>query len=209
MKIKVCGLKYPENIQQISETKPDFMGFIFYKKSPRYCRSSLNKEQLSKLSQATNLVGVFVDEGTENILQTCSHFCLNHVQLHGKETAEQCKELQIAGLKVIKAFSIEKAFDFEILKKYQNYCDYFLFDTKTKLQGGSGKKFNWDLLNRYSLDTPFFLSGGIGIEDLEEIKKIKHPQLFGLDINSRFETEPGLKNHEKIKTFIKNIRDEY
>ena len=131
---------------------------------------------------------------------------LEVIQLHGKESPEFCKQLKQAGFIVIKAFSVDELFDFITLKAFIGSCDLFLFDTKSLLPGGTGKKFNWQLLNNYQLDIPFFLSGGIGPDDLNVIRELSHPQLFGIDINSGFEVSPALKDIEKVGIFISKIR---
>ena len=215
MKIKVCGMKYPQNISEIAALQPDYMGFIFYEKSPRYVLSDPNF-QLSTLNfQLTKKVGVFVNAGIDYIMETITKYNFDFVQLHGTETVEFCKELSKT-VPVIKAFNISKVSDFEQTKLYGNVCNYFLFDTKTDLSpnpspqergvyGGSGQKFDWDILNAYKGDTLFFLSGGISPDDTDRIKEIQHPKLHGVDLNSRFETEPGLKNIGLIELFIKQI----
>ena len=128
------------------------------------------------------------------------------VQLHGHETPEYCKQIKDSGITVFKAFSVDESFDFAILQAYSGFCDYFLFDTKGQLPGGTGQKFNWQLLENYKGDIPFFLSGGIDSNDLEAVLNFRHPQLFGIDINSGFEISPALKDVEKVKSFISGIR---
>ena len=152
-------------------------------------------------------VGVFVDETPEKVLETAQNWNLNVVQLHGHETPEYCSQIKNSGITVFKAFSVDEHFDFNLLYTYSGVCDYFLFDTKGQLPGGTGQKFNWQLLENYIGDVPFFLSGGIGFDDQEAIHNFEHPRWHGIDINSGFEIEPALKNIEKVKNFIFEIRN--
>lgn len=201
MIIKVCGMRDADNIREIENLGIDWMGFIFYSKSPR----AVN-DMLGYIPKKVKRVGVFVDELIEIILETEMLFRLDMVQLHGNESPELCRQLKSTGAKIIKAFSIEDKFPAEKVNEYNGACDYFLFDTKTHLHGGSGKKFNWDVLSDYQGDTPFLLSGGISIDDTEEILAFSHPQFIGIDINSKFEISPALKDVEQIKQFIEKIR---
>jgi len=148
---------------------------------------------------------VFVNSSVEEIILTQIKYKLDYIQLHGNENAEFCKELFLKNIKIIKAFGIDEYFDFSETLEYKPYCSYFLFDTKTESHGGSGKKFDWQILNFNKVGMPFFLSGGIDEEDIEEIKKIKNKNFFAIDINSRFEISPALKNIEKIKLFIDKL----
>lgn len=204
MKIKVCGLKYPENIQSVAELAPDYMGFIFYNKTPRYA-GGLLAGTLSELPQTVIKTGVFVNESLPVINLLIDEYGLNAVQLHGSESPEFCAALK-GKTHVIKAFGINEDFDFEQLKPYAGQVDFFLFDTKTPIHGGSGKTFDWALLDKYQLNVPFFLSGGISLDNLEEIKKIKHPQFYGVDLNSRFEAEPGLKDIRKLEKAFEMLK---
>src|SRR5215470_9454872 len=196
MNIKVCGMKYPENIVALSKLPIQMIGLIFYKKSPRYVEE-LNIKTV-KLPQYIQLVGVFVDEVLKNISNTIIQYDINVVQLHGKESPQLCKELKKQGVIVIKAFPIEEAEDLSLCSSYENICDYFLFDKKTSHYGGSGKKFDWRILSTYRRKTPFFLSGGIDKNDIEAIKQLKNHQLYGIDLNSQFEIKPGLKDINKL-----------
>lgn len=204
MKIKVCGLKYPGNIRSVAALAPDYMGFIFYNKTPRYVADTLG-DTLSTLPQAVIKTGVFVNESLPAINQLIDNFGLNAVQLHGSEGPEFCAELKRKAT-VIKAFGLNGDFDFGQLKPYTDHVDFFLFDTKTPIHGGSGKSFDWALLDQYHLDVPFFLSGGICLENLQEIKNIKHPRFYGVDLNSRFEVEPGLKDLEKLEKAFEMLK---
>ncbi len=197
MKIKVCGLKFPENVRAVAALQPDYVGFIFYPHSPRFVGYEPN-EELTRLRLPAKKVGVFVDKDFSTIKSIIQIYQLDAVQLHGNELPEMCAALQ-KQVEVFKAFGVDGAFDFGLLKPYENVVDYFLFDTKTTAHGGSGEAFDWQVLQKYQLKTPFFLSGGLSNQNLEEVLKLKHPAFYGLDLNSRFEDEPGLKNIEKLK----------
>ena len=187
-RIKICGMKHTDNILEISNLLPDYLGFIFYQKSVRFFDG-----EIPQISNSIKKVGVFVDETTANIIETIQKHKLHFVQLHGNESPQFCRKLQNQNVEIIKVFSIDDDFDFNELNEYENVCDYFLFDTKGKLHGGNGFTFNWKLLEKYKSSKPLFLSGGIGLDEIEEIKKLKLP-IFAIDVNSKFETEPGLKN---------------
>lgn len=208
MKIKVCGMKNPNNIEELSSLSINYMGFIFYPKSPRYI-AGLKPEILNILSDSTKRVGVFVNEKVASLFKTIEKYGLDAVQLHGNETPQYCEDLieTFPEITIIKALSISDIKDIEKTDEYEEVCDYFLFDTKTSQYGGSGQKFNWEILNSYKGNKPFFLSGGISIEDIDEIKNIQHPNLYGLDLNSKFESEPGLKDLYLVKKFIKKIKN--
>ena len=198
-------MKSQKNIQAVAALKPDFMGFIFYPKSPRFAEP-LDVAALNALPSTIKKIGVFVNENLENILTICYKYKLDGVQLHGTELMEMCNELKKVGYIVIKAFPIAEAYNFKVTKAYEGVCDYFLFDTKTDAYGGSGLKFNWKMLDEYVGDTPFLLSGGIAADDAEDIRKIEHPKFVGVDLNSKFEISPGLKNVELLRTFLKELR---
>jgi len=198
-KLKICGMKYPENILQASELLPDFMGFIFWKKSSRYFDG-----EIPTLPESIQKVGVFVNESLKNVLSTVQKHQLDFVQLHGNESVVYCFELKKQNIKIIKVFSIENDFDFEQLKPFEPFVNYFLFDTKGKLPGGNGQTFHWEILKNYDSDKPFFLSGGIGMDEIENLQKLNLP-IFAIDINSKFETAPGIKNTELIKQFITKL----
>ena len=206
MKIKVCGMKQSENIAELCRLPIDYIGFIFYEKSPRYCENELSN--LDFIPKNIQKIGVFVNEASEKIMKTVQTFGLDGVQLHGAETPDFCKNLKqkCPNITITKSFNIANVLDIEKTTKYDtDCCDYFLFDTKTHLHGGSGIKFEWWMLEWYDGDIPFFISGGISAEDATKIKEIQHRQLFGVDINSRFELQPGLKNISLIKNFIDEL----
>jgi phosphoribosylanthranilate isomerase len=205
MKIKICGMRIPENIAKVAALKPDFMGFIFYPKSPRYAEP-MDIASLNALPSTIKKIGVFVNENLENILTIAYKYKLDGLQLHGTELVDMCSKLKKAGYIVIKAFPIAEAYNFKVTKDYEGACDYFLFDTKTDAYGGSGLKFNWTMLDEYKGGTPFLLSGGIAADDAEAIMKIEHPKFAGIDLNSKFEIKPGLKNVEALREFLKELR---
>lgn len=204
MKIKVCGLKYPDNIEAVAALSPDYMGFICYKKSPRYV-DKLDEDKLALLPEHILKTGVFVNQSTETINKYLNKYEFDVIQLHGAETTELCKRFR-KKVMVIKAFGVDEGFDFNQLVPYYNNVDFFLFDTKTPVHGGSGQTFNWAILNNYTGDIPFFLSGGLSADNLHEIEKIDHPMFYGVDLNSRFEMEPGLKNTEQLKQAFNTIK---
>ena len=206
IKLKICGMKFPENIQEIVSLQPDFLGFIFYENSVR----NYTENTITSIPNSIKKVGVFVNERQERIIKMIQKYDLNYIQLHGKETKSYCLELKTQlkenqlNIKIIKSFSIDDYFVFQTLNDYQ-MVDYFLFDTKGKLPGGNGTKFNWKILEKYQLEKPYFLSGGIGLDDVSNIKDImKTPTskyCYALDVNSQFEIEAGLKNKEKLQQF--------
>lgn len=206
LKLKVCGMRLAANIAEVAELQPDYLGFIFYEKSPRFI-SEVSAELIKYIPPVIKTVGVFVNEDLETVNKKVNLYQLKAVQLHGSESPEYCAELKsdFSTLTVIKAFGVDENFDFTILNAYQNTVDYFLFDTKTKAHGGSGKTFDWNVLSKYTLDKPYFLSGGIDLEHVAAIGEINDERLYALDINSRFEAEPGVKNAEKIKEFISEM----
>lgn len=195
-----------ENISGVTSARPDYIGFIFYPESKRFVGADFSYEKLMMIPETIKKVGVFVNEIPGIVLKNCQCLDLDVVQLHGNEIPEYCRQIKQAGITVFKAFSVDENFDFEILKSYSGVCDSFLFDTKGHLPGGTGQKFDWQLLEKYQGETPFFLSGGITPDDLEAIQQFNHPQLYGLDINSGFEISPALKDIEKVRKFISEIR---
>ena len=193
MKLKICGMKYPGNIQETAQLQPDYMGFIFYQKSARYCTS-----EIPRLLQNIEKVGVFVNASLDDILAKIKQYDLQLVQLHGTETPEFCLLLKYLNIRIIKAFPVGDYFDFDDILPYEEVCDYFLFDTKGKKPGGNGIPFNWQLLAGYPSQKPFFLSGGIGLAEIEKIKTLKIP-VYAIDVNSKFESGPGLKNIQSLQ----------
>lgn len=206
IRVKVCGMTNPVNIKLVSEANPDFMGFIFYPGSPRYVGEDPEIGLFQDVSHNTKKTGVFFNDTNQRILDLSVRKGLDMIQLHGDESPESCLQLRSSGLKIIKAFNVGEDFNFETPGKYMPVCDYFLFDTKSETPGGSGKKFNWNRLEGYSLDKPFFLSGGIGPDDADYVKTFVNRGLFAVDINSRFETSPGIKDYVIVKKFIEKIK---
>ncbi|MDR2562759.1 MAG: phosphoribosylanthranilate isomerase [Prevotellaceae bacterium] len=203
-KIKICGMKQPDNIRDVAELPIDMMGFIFYPASRRYV-GNLDPNSLTLMPRRITKTGVFVNESENAILDLAKKYDLQAIQMHGNESPAACSRLKTCGYTVIKAFGLENFDDFEQTIPYENICDYFLFDAKTPIYGGSGFGYNWAILNHYDGMTPFFLSGGICADDADRIKELKHPQLYGIDLNSRFEIEPGLKNTQLLKSFLENL----
>lgn len=193
------------NVAAIAEFKPDYLGFIFYRKSPRAI-SEVSAELIRFVPDAIQTIGVFVDEDLEEVKKYIYRYNLKGVQLHGQESVDYCEALKATGVSVIKAFGISSDFDFNILKAYEPVVTYFLFDTQTHVHGGSGVTFDWQLLSGYQLTKPYFLSGGIELRHAEAIKNINDPRLHAIDVNSKFEIGPGLKDVEKIKQLFKALQ---
>ncbi|PQJ80965.1 N-(5'-phosphoribosyl)anthranilate isomerase [Polaribacter porphyrae] len=223
MKLKVCGMKYVENILQVAELQPDYLGFIFYDKSKRNFEGII-----PELAKEIKKAGVFVNEIPEILVSYIEEYQLDAIQLHGDESVDYIKSIRkllsesrasfieqnkgrkkvkkpksYDNLEIIKVFGIKNEFNFEVLKPYLDIVDYFLFDTKGKERGGNGVKFDWSVLENYPFDKPFFLSGGIGLEDVEQIQIIRKTNLpiYALDVNSKFENEPGKKKIQELKKF--------
>ena len=203
MKLKVCGMKYLNNMEAVAKLQPDFLGFIFYDKSSRYFNGNL-----PYLPQAIKKVGVFVNEDLETLQSIIKEQKLDVVQLHGQESPEYCSQLENA--EIIKVFSIKDTFNFSVLLPYEEVCDYYLFDTKGKLPGGNGYTFNWNVLKDYPSTKPFFLSGGIGLKEVEKLKDfIDSPAskyCYSLDVNSKFEINPGVKNINDLEKFKNELQ---
>ena len=198
--IKVCGMTEAENIRNVEQLDVDMIGFIFYPKSPR-CLCEIP----TYLPVRAKRVGVFVNESKETILMYADRFALDYIQLHGSESPGYCRSLRSSGLHLIKAFSISQSKDLATVSDYKGLCDYYLFDAKTSLYGGSGNQFDWNLLHRYNGPTPFLLSGGINPYSVKALREFRHPYFAGIDINSRFETAPGIKDVERISNFLKEL----
>jgi phosphoribosylanthranilate isomerase len=203
IKLKVCGLR--DNIEQVASLRPDFLGFIFYEKSPRFVGADFKMPAIEK---EIKKVGVFVNEHVSVIADTVGKHGLDLVQLHRHESPADCSDLRSRGIGVVKAFAMEEGFDFDQLEPYESVVDYFLFDTKTPSYGGSGKSFNWKMLEDYSLDKRYFLSGGLSLENVGELKEVDLSKIHALDVNSRFEIEPGLKDLIKLKKLMIDLFNE-
>lgn len=204
-------MKYSENMKQLEALHPDYMGLIFYKRSARFFDG-----QIPEMDPSVKKVGVFVDEELGQVVNKVRHYGLQAVQLHGEEEPGYClslrKELEgTEHIDLIKAFPVANTLDLHRLKKYEGVCDYFLFDTKGEHPGGNGIQFNWGVLSSYDLTTPYFLSGGIGPDDLESLREFCASDASGachaVDVNSRFEIAPGNKDIERIKRFIDEFKE--
>ncbi len=198
-------MKYPDNILEVGSLLPDYMGFIFWDKSARYF-----DETLPILPQSIKKTGVFVNASKEEIVAKVLKYDLQAVQLHGQESIDFCKELKNSlaeNSEIIKVFSVDSEFDFNQLEPFETVCDYFLFDTKGKLPGGNGTTFDWKVLEQYPSQKPFFLSGGIGWDEIDLVKQILKTDLpiYAIDVNSKFEIEAGLKDKEKLDRFKQKI----
>ncbi len=196
MKLKICGMKYPNNMIEVSSLLPDYMGFIFWEKSARYFDGII-----PPMPKSIKKTGVFVKAELEEIAAKVKKHDLEAVQLHGNESVAFCKELKTIlppEIEIIKVFSVDENFEFETIKPFEQIADYFLFDTKGKLPGGNSVVFDWKVLKNYPSTKPFFLSGGIGLDEMEAVSEILKTDLpiYALDINSKLEIEPGLKNTE-------------
>ena len=203
LKVKICGMREPENIQEVAKLRPDYMGFIFYPDSPRYVGARF---QLQYDLGPVKPVGVFVNEKPQAIADLCSHQAIQTVQLHGHESTSDCDHLKQKGFQVIKAFAIDRDFDFSKVYPFQSVVDYFLFDTKGSSFGGNGFPFPWIKLNEYQVDIPFFLSGGLSVNNLPDALNLNHPQLEGLDFNSGLEISPGRKSKSLAKLAIETTQ---
>lgn len=223
MVIKVCGMRDAQNIREVSQLGVDMIGMIFYPKSPRYVEMQSShagiipdyvKEDINiKSAKSPARVGVFVDDMVQNIVTRVVNYHLDYVQLHGNEPREMCENLRLTldpdirpGIKIIKAISVSDASDIQKYKEYVGAVDLFLFDTKCKTVGGSGQQFDWQVLEQYDGEIPFLLSGGIGPEDASRLHAFHHPKCIGIDLNSRFEIKPGVKDVEKLKGFLNEIQ---
>jgi phosphoribosylanthranilate isomerase len=206
MKIKVCGMREPENIRAVEAIDGvDFMGFIFYPPSVRFVSDS--REVMDAVRQCKKTkVGVFVNETVENMLQKAELYRLDYLQLHGAESPDTCSLLRAAGYGVIKTFAVGATAGFENVNTYRGCVDYLLFDTKTAGYGGSGQRFDWSLLNAYNGDIPFLLSGGLSPDSVQDIRHFRHPQFAGIDLNSGFEISPGIKNIDDLRFMIYDLR---
>lgn len=204
-------MKYPENIQAVADLLPDYLGFIFYPKSKRFVLDE-HKDAFNSFMYDDNLrvqkVAVFVNESLKNIIRIATDYNIQIIQLHGDESSEFCEELQLLGFQVIKAFGVDADFSFASLDEYESVCDFFLFDTKTSDYGGTGQHFNWDLLSNYHLQKPFFLSGGLTINDLPKLKSLANQlPIHALDFNSKLEISPAMKDIEQCQLLINAIRN--
>jgi phosphoribosylanthranilate isomerase len=206
LKIKVCGMREADNLEQVCELGPDFVGYIFFKASARYVGEQPDEALFSIPGDKISRVGVFVNEPILSVRSKLSKGWLDVVQLHGTESPKYCKSLVNEGIHVIKAIGPDHILSDGRLEEYYGVVHYFLFDTAGEGHGGTGRKFDWSLLEKYSLPVPFLLSGGVGPEDGQLVRSLDHLLLRGVDVNSRFEDAPGRKNIKELEGFIKEIR---
>ncbi|MCA6073579.1 phosphoribosylanthranilate isomerase [Fulvivirga sedimenti] len=199
---KVCGMKDAVNVKEVAALRPDFMGFIFFKKSPRYMVETLEPADLDSLDESTRRVGVFVDPSLEEVEQNARLYSLDLIQLHGDETAEFIAELKTAGFNIIKVVAGNRMPEPGYMKEIEPLIEYWLLDTRTDLHGGTGIKFDRKVLNDFDFEKPVLLSGGLDQEEVRKIRAEEHPAVVGVDVNSRMEDAPGLKNLNKLKELI-------
>lgn len=204
MRMKICGMREAGNIVQVGAQRPDYMGFIFYRRSPRYVGDEFSIPRA--LPSTIKRVGVFVDAPVEEVVVTAQRHSLWGVQLHGQERPEQCAAVRAAGYRVIKAFPVDKAFDFATTGTFRGCVDYFLFDTKGPLYGGNALRFDWSLLRSYDQSVPFFLSGGLSPGNVAGIGNLKDMNLHALDVNSGVESSPGLTSLDRLTQFIEAVQ---
>jgi phosphoribosylanthranilate isomerase len=207
IQLKVCGMREAQNIAEVSALRPDYMGFIFFRESPRYVGDTFGIAD--NFPETTKRVGVFVNETNKAILEKVKKYALDFVQLHGHESVQQCAALEDQQVRVIKVFSVDDDMDFQITKPYEKKVSYFLFDTKGKFHGGNSQTFNWDILSRYDQSIPFFLSGGISNENISAIRALKKMNLKAIDVNSGVEIEPALKDVKKIMAIKAMLNSKY
>lgn len=202
MKVKVCGMRAAANIKALGALEIDLMGFVFYPKSSRY----VSALPLIEIPNTTKRVGVFVNANVVKIEEAIRDFQLDYLQLHGDEQPEDCQVLKKKGYAIIKAFAVDEDFDFDQLKAYETSCDFFLLDAKGKSYGGNGIQFDWTVLQKYVSKIPFFLSGGIDLESIKTVQSLEHPALYGIDVNSKFEIEPALKDIDKVQELLQSLK---
>lgn len=206
MRIKVCGMRDSANLTQLLALQPAYVGFIFYERSPRFVGEDLDPELVRQIPRPVKKVGVFVNASIDYVLRTVKKYSLDLVQLHGEELPDYCRNLKLKGISVIKAFRLDETFSFSQLNNYKPYCDFFLFDTKGPAYGGNGTVFDWGLLNRYDNEKPFFLSGGISLENVDQLDELSHLKIHAIDVNSKFETAPGYKNIDVLRELMQYLR---
>ena len=205
-KIKICGNCFAENIKQVAKLAPDYMGFIFYKESPRFVEQENSIDQLKNFPKIQK-VAVFVNATIEEIQSKIKNHSFSLIQLHGTENPDFCKKVKSLGVKVIKVFRVDAEFHFSILRAYENIVDYFLFDTKGKGEnkekyGGLGVSFDWNILQKYDASLPVFLSGGLNLKNIKQIPNFASLKIHALDLNSRFETSPGIKDLDLLRQLL-------
>lgn len=206
MKLKVCGMRDADNLKEIAALGPDYIGFIFYDQSPRFVGDTLDEALVKSLPRSIRKVGVFVNASPDYILRMVKKYDFQYVQLHGTETPEFCRSLRNRGVNIIKAFRIDDSFNFSMLNNFKAQCDFFLFDAKGDQPGGNGVTFDWNILSRYDNEKPFFISGGIGLDNVDQVNLLKGFKLYGVDVNSQVETAPGVKDVAKVKEILSYLR---
>jgi phosphoribosylanthranilate isomerase len=207
LKCKVCGMTDPQNVEEVSAYLPDYMGFIFYPRSLRYVGGQPDPALFSTVPGEVKKTAVFVNEYYERMIEISGKYAISILQLHGMESPETCHSLRLHGLTVIKVFPGDQVDNLKLLRDYDDAADFFLFDTPVRSLGGSGRKFDWSVLERFSPRKRYFLSGGIAADDADHLKGLSLKGLYAVDINSRFETAPGIKNPEMVGRFIKTLRN--
>ena len=205
MKLKICGMKYPENIMDVAGLKPDFMGFIFYPKSVRCVEVSDVKEVLEEMDPSIRKIGVFVNQPADEVADIVDELKLDYVQLHGDESIDYVTGMKKLGYRIIKVVQMDRGTDWNVLTDFVPLVDFFLFDTRSPSYGGSGQHFDWSLLSAYDHDIPFFLSGGLKVEDVREIHELGIEQLYAIDVNSRLESAPAMKDIQRIIQLKKEL----
>jgi phosphoribosylanthranilate isomerase len=203
VRIKICGMRDAKNIAEVAARRPDYMGFIFYRKSPRYVGEDFSIP--ADFPPTIKRVGVFVNASVDEIAVVAKRHSLWGAQLHGRETPEECAAVRATGIKVLKAFPVDEAFDFAVTSAYRDAVDFFLFDTKGPLHGGNARRFDWNLLGKYDQSVPFFLSGGLSPENVSEVKHLAGMNLYALDVNSGIESSPGIKDPGRLTDFMNAI----
>lgn len=206
LEIKICGMKDPHNIRDVARLAPDYMGFIFFDRSPRCCRG-INREIIASLPEGITPVMVTVNMPFDETVDKAVSLGFTILQLHGDESPEECRRLRENGFKVWKAIPMASCNSLKRMETYVGCVDKFLLDTSSSSRGGTGKKFDWNLLERYDFPVDFMLSGGIGEEDAEKILSLSHPRLSGIDLNSRFESAPGMKDAVRLSQFLSRIKN--
>ncbi|MCO5249137.1 MAG: phosphoribosylanthranilate isomerase [Chitinophagales bacterium] len=202
IKLKVCGLKFKNNLFDVVNAGVDFVGMIFYEKSPRYVIDTLYPEDIWCLPDEVEKIGVFVNADIDFVKKYVRLYQLDFIQLHGNESPEICRQLSELDYRIIKVFAVDENFDFGVMQAYLKVVDYFLLDTKTSGYGGSGNTFDWNILEKYPYQVPIFIGGGIGIENMQELLEKEYPFIYALDMNSRLESEPGIKDITKVKEAV-------
>ncbi len=208
LKIKICGMRDAANVREVAALDPDFMGFIYYPKSPRHI-AAMSVDTVASLPESVIPTLVTVNMVETDIMRLIKLYAFKAVQLHGNESPELCKHLRANGLTVFKSATINNESSISAIRQYVGAVDYMLFDTPSIHHGGSGRKFDWSLLSEYNIPIPFFLSGGIGPEDVSDLLSINHPQLAGIDVNSRFEISPANKDPQLLSKFLLQLKHNY